>query len=105
MHPCVYEYMDAFSLHELQEQLKLFSIFLFILTKFKVVKCGRTCMVCDQPKSVRTHAHRTHIFAVFSHAHAHVRPHIAHVRARTHLRNSYLAYHSSELCHELKFTK
>ena len=57
------------------------------LTNFMVVKCGRTCVVCDQPKSARTHAHRTHILKVFSHAHAHVRPHIAHVRARTHLRN------------------
>ena len=56
----------------------------------KVVKCGRTCVVCDQLKNARTHAHRTHIFKAFSHAHAHVRPHIARVRARTHLRNSRL---------------
>ena len=56
----------------------------------KVVKCGRTCVVCDQLKNARTHAHRTHIFKAFSHAHAHVRPHIARVRARTHLRNSCL---------------
>ena len=62
------------------------------LTNFKVVKCGRMCVVCDQPKSARTHAHRTHISKVFSHAHAHVRPHIAHVRARTHLRNPCLEY-------------
>ena len=52
-------------------------------------RCGRTCVVCDQLKSARTHAHRTHILEVFSHAH--VRPHIANVRARTHLRNSPLA--------------
>ena len=44
-------------------------------------------MVCDQLKSARTHAHRTHILEVFSHAHACVRPHIAHMRARTHLCN------------------
>ena len=56
----------------------------------KVFKCGHTCVVCDQPKSARTHAHRTHISKVFSHALAHVRPHIAHVRARTHLRNPWL---------------
>ena len=43
-----------------------------------------TCVVCDQPKSARTHAHRTHVSEVFSHAHA-------HVRARTHLRNPWLA--------------
>ena len=46
--------------------------------------------MCDQLKNARTHAHRTHIFKAFSHAHAHVRPHIARVRARTHLRNSRL---------------
>ena len=56
----------------------------------KVVKCGRTCVVCDQLNSARTHAHRTHVLEVFSHAHAQVRPHIARVRARTHLCNSYL---------------
>ena len=94
------EHMDAFSLHE-QEQLKLSSIscllskkngvfwyLLQILPNIKVVKCGRTCVVCDQPKTARTHAHRTHIYKVFSHAHAHVRPHTAHVRARTHLRKT-----------------
>ena len=49
--------------------------------------CSRTCVVCDQPKNARTHAHCTHVLEVFSHAH--VRPHIARVRARarTHLRN------------------
>ena len=54
--------------------------------------CGRTCVVCDQLKNDRTHAHRTHVLEVFSHAHAQVRPHIARVRARTHLRNSYLEF-------------
>jgi hypothetical protein len=52
-------------------------------------RCGRTCVVCDQLKSARTHAHRTHVSEVFSHALAHVRPQITHVRARTHLRNPY----------------
>ena len=52
-----------------------------ILTNIKVVKCGCTCVVCDQPKSARTHAHRAHILKVFSHAHTHVQPHIE--RART----------------------
>ena len=56
------------------------------------IVCGRKCVVCDQLKNARTHAHRTHVLKVFSHAHAHVRPHIARVRARTHLRNSCLAY-------------
>ena len=73
---------------------KLNKFYLTILdknTKKLLRKCGRTCVVCDQPKSARTHAHRTHISKVFSHTHAHVRPHIAHVRVRTHLRNSYLA--------------
>ena len=63
----------------------------FISFSIKVGKmCGRTCVVCDQLKNARTHAHRTHIFKAFLHAHAHVRPHIARVRARTHLRNSRL---------------
>ena len=43
------------------------------------------------PKTSSTHAHRTHISKCFLHAHAHVRPHIAHVRARTHLCNPCLA--------------
>ena len=55
-------------------------------------------MVCDQLKNARTHAHRTHVLEVFSHAHAHVRPHIARVRARTHLRNSYLGIYVLESC-------
>ena len=63
----------------------------YMTLKLDLVKCGRTCVVCDQLKNARTHAHRTHIFKAFSHAHAHVRPHIARVRARTHLRNSRLA--------------
>ena len=50
------------------------------------LKCGRTCVVCDQLKNTRTHAHRTPVLEVF--LHAHVRPHIARVRERTHLRNS-----------------
>ena len=53
--------------------------------------CGPTCVVCNQLKNARTHAHRTPVSDVFSLAHAHVRPHIARVRARTHLRNSPLA--------------
>ena len=72
---------------------KLNKFYLTILdknTKKLLRKCGRTCVVCDQPKSARTHAHRTHISKVFSHTHAHVRPHIAHVRVRTHLRNPWL---------------
>ena len=47
--------------------------------------CGRTCVVCDQLKNARPHAHRTHVLEVFSHTHAHVQPNIARVRARTHL--------------------
>ena len=53
--------------------------------------CGRTCVVCDQLKNDRAHTLCTHVSKVFSHAHAHVRPHIARVRARTHLRNPCLA--------------
>ena len=49
---------------------------------------GRTCVVCDQVKNVHAHTLCTHILKVSSHAH--VRPHIARVRARSHLRNSYL---------------
>ena len=41
-------------------------------------------------KTSRTHAHLAHFSEWISHAHAHVRPQIARVRARTHLRNSYL---------------
>ena len=51
--------------------------------------CGRTCVGVTRVKKVRTHALRTHVLEAISHAHAHVRPHIARVRARTHLRNSY----------------
>ena len=40
-------------------------------------------------KMSRTHAHPAHFSEWISHALAHVRPHIARVRARTHLRNSY----------------
>ena len=42
-------------------------------------------------KMSRTHAHPAHFSEWISHTHAHVWPHIARVRARTHLRNSYLA--------------
>ena len=72
---------------------KLNKFYLTILdknTKKLLRKCGRTCVVWDQPKSARTHAHCTHILKVSLHAHAHVRPHIAHVCARTHLRNTCL---------------
>ena len=49
--------------------------------------CGHTCVVCDHLKNVRAQTLRTHVLKVFLHAHAHVRPRIAHVRVRTHLRN------------------
>ena len=57
---------------------------------------GRTCVVCDQLKNVRAHTLHTHVSKVFSHAHTHVRPHITRVRARTHLRNPYLAIHNAK---------
>ena len=41
-------------------------------------------------KKARTHTLRTLVSEFISHAHKHVRPHIARVRARTHLRNQYL---------------
>ena len=49
--------------------------------------CGRTCVVCDQPKNARANACRTNVLKLFLHAHAHMRPHIARVRVRTHLRD------------------
>ena len=52
--------------------------------------CGRTCVGVTGGKTARAHALRTHVLEVISHAHAHVRPHIARVRVRTHLRNSSL---------------
>ena len=55
--------------------------------------CGRTCVGVTGGKTARAHALRTHVLEVISHAHARVRPHIARVRVRTHLRNSYLALH------------
>ena len=45
--------------------------------------CGRTCVGVTSGKKDRMHALRTHILEVISHAPAHVRPHIARVRART----------------------
>ena len=51
-------------------------------------RCGRTSVVCDQLKNARMHVHRTPVSEVFSHAH--VRLHIAHERARMHLRNPWL---------------
>ena len=50
--------------------------------------CGRTCVGVTSGKKDRTHALRTHVLEFI--LHAHVRPHIARVRARTHLRNQYL---------------
>ena len=52
--------------------------------------CGRKCVGVTGGKTVRAHAHHTHVLEVISHAHSCVRPHIARVRVRTHLRNSYL---------------
>ena len=43
-----------------------------------------------RPKTSRTHAHFAHFSEWILHTHAHVPPHIARVRVRTHLRNSYL---------------
>ena len=59
--------------------------------------CGRTCVGVTSGKKARTHALRTLVSEVISHAHAHVRPHIARVRARTHLRNPYLADYRLDL--------
>ena len=49
------------------------------------------------PKSIQkcdrtSQAHRTHFSKWISHACAHIRPHIARLRVRTHLRNSPFAY-------------
>ena len=57
--------------------------------------CGRTCVGVTGGKTARAHALRTHVLEVISHAHARVRPHIARVRVRTHLRNSYLGSYES----------
>ena len=54
--------------------------------------CNRTCVGVTRGKTARAHALRTHVLEVISHAHARVRPHIARVRVRTHLRNSSLGY-------------
>ena len=43
------------------------------------------------PENGRTHAHRTPVTEVFLHPRTHVRPHIARVHARMHLRNSHHA--------------
>ena len=50
--------------------------------------CSRTCVGVTSGKMACAHALCTHVLEVVSHAH--VRPHIARVRARTHLRNPYL---------------
>ena len=68
------------------------------------IVCGRTCVVCDQLKNTRTHAHRTQVLKVFSHAHAYVRPHIARVRPRKHLRNSALVFFISKVLVKLPFS-
>ena len=55
-----------------------------IIFAWKVAKMyGRTCVVCDQLKNDRAHTLRTHVSKVISHAH--VRPLIARVHARTHV--------------------
>ena len=64
--------------------------YLVILFQKMGKMCGRKCVGVTSGKKARTHALRTHVLEVISHAHAHVRPHIARVRARTHLRNPYL---------------
>ena len=61
--------------------------YLVILFQKMGKMCGRTCVGVTSGKKARTHALRTHVLEVISHAHAHVRPHIARVRVRTHLRN------------------
>ena len=53
-------------------------------------KCEKIWSHIAHPKMSRTHAHPAHFSEWISHAHAHVQPHIARVRVRTHLRNSYL---------------
>ena len=57
--------------------------------------CGRTCVGVTRGKMARAHALRTHVLEVISHAHARVRPQIARVRVRTHLRNSSLGNETS----------
>ena len=71
----------------------IFKVFCLRMQHFQceIVKmCGRTCVGVTGGKTARTHALRTHVLEVISHAHAHVRPHIALVRVRTNLRNSSL---------------
>jgi hypothetical protein len=53
--------------------------------------CGRTCVGVTGEKRARAHALCTHVLDVISHAHTRVRPYIARVRVRMHLRNSSLA--------------
>ena len=63
--------------------------------------CGRTCVGVTSGKKARTqyahtsHTLRTHVLEVILHAPANMPPHIARVRARTHLRNPYIAEYSS----------
>ena len=54
-------------------------------------KCAKVGSHIAHPKTSHTHAHPAHFSKWILHAHAHVRPHIARVRAHMHLRNSYLA--------------
>ena len=58
-------------------------------------KCEKIWSHIAHPKMSRTHAHPAHFSERILHAHAHLRPHIARVRVRTHLRNSYLVYFHS----------
>jgi hypothetical protein len=51
-------------------------------------KCAKVQSHIARPKMSRTHAHRTNFSKWISHGHAHMRPHITRVHARTHLRNS-----------------
>ena len=53
---------------------------------------GRTCVGVTGGKTARAHTLRAHVLEVISHAHASVRPQIARVRVRTHLRNSSLEF-------------
>ena len=57
----------------------------FLLEKWAKCVVARVWCVTTSKMFARTHF--AHMLKVFSHAHAHVRPHIAHVRVRTHLRN------------------
>ena len=52
--------------------------------------CGRTCVGVTSGKKDRTHALRTHVLEFISHAHAHVRPHIARTFATHTLLNANL---------------